>query len=138
MAKQPRDGESQASSCGCLLLVIVLLLAVGYRVFIYEGEDEPRPQAAPTSTTLAPDEAARMGCFLWWEADDPSILTTEEGAARRARALEWAAKSSVVSIAIAAYKAQVAYERDPPFEEFSSALHDFEAACESVGERSRP
>jgi hypothetical protein len=137
MAAQSKDQQSQGSGCGCLLLVVVLVLAVGYRVFIYEGDDKSRPQAAPTSTTLAADEEARMGCFLWWDADDPSILTSDERAARKARALERADRSSVVDVAVAARRAMAAYERDPPFEQFSAALDEFEAACEAVGERSR-
>lgn len=131
---------SPDSSVGgsCLLLVIVLVLAFGYRLFIYESKEKPRPQAAPTSTTVAADEEARMGCFLWWEADDPSILTSEEREARRARALERADRSSVVNVAVAARRVMAAFEHDPPMEEFSAALDAFEAACESAGERRPP
>jgi hypothetical protein len=79
-----------------------------------------------------------MGCFLWWEANDPSILTTDEQKAREARALERAASSSVASVAIAAQKLQAAYAENPPFAEFSTAIHGFEGACEAVGERRYP
>ena len=81
------------------------------------------------------DDNARLGCFEWWQADDPSILTTDESEARRVEGLVQAAESSVVNVAAAARKAQAAYESDPPFEEFSAAVHEFEAACEAIGER---
>jgi hypothetical protein len=118
----------------CLLLVIILVVALGYRLFVHESKKELRPQAASTSTTVEADKEARMGCFLWWEANDPSILTSEEREARRARALERADRSSVVNVAVAARGAMAAFENDPPMEEFSAALDAFEAACESVGE----
>jgi hypothetical protein len=134
---QVQKSQGAGVGCGCLFLVIALVFAVGYRVFIFKGDETAHPQVAPTSTTVEVDDKARLGCFEWWEADDPSILTTEEAEARRAEGLAQAAESSVASVALAARKAQAAYENDPPFEEFSAALHDFEAACEAVGERSR-
>jgi hypothetical protein len=137
MESQPKERALQNNGvgCGCLLLAILLILAIAYRVFIFEGEDVPHSQAAPTSTTLEIDDNARLGCFEWWQADDPSILTTDEAEARRSEGLGRAAESSVYIVAAAARKAQVAYGTDPPFEEFSTAIHDFEAACEAVGER---
>jgi hypothetical protein len=77
-----------------------------------------------------------VGCFEWWQADDPSILTTDEAEARRSEGLARAAESTVYIVAAAARKAQVAYGTDPPFEEFSTAIHNFEASCEAVGWRS--
>jgi hypothetical protein len=115
-----------------LLLVAGVFGALWWRS---NGEVEGSRSAPPT--TLA-DEEARMGCFLWWEADDPSILTTDEREARQARALERAAGSSVASVSFAARQLQTAFEDDLPFEEFSAAIHGFEAACEAVGERRYP
>jgi hypothetical protein len=135
LEQQAQESQGTGVGCGCLVLVILFLLAIGYRVFIFRGEDVPRSQSAPTSTTLTIDDSARLGCFEWWQADDPSILTTEESEARRAEGLMQAAKSSVVNVAAAARKAQDAYESDPPFDEFSAAVNEFEAACEAIGER---
>jgi hypothetical protein len=136
LESQAEEAQGAGVGCGCLLLVILFLLAIGYRVFIFRGEDAPHShQAAPTSTTLTIDDSARIGCFEWWQADDSSILTTEELEARRAEGLMRAAKSSVGNVAAAARKAQAAYEIDPPFDEFSAAVNEFEAACEAIGER---
>jgi hypothetical protein len=136
MESQPKESQDNGVGCGCLLLAILLVLAIAYRVFIFEGEDTPRSQAAPTSTALEIDDNARLGCYEWWQADDPSILTTNESKARRAEGLAQAAESSVSNVAAAAQKAQLAYLIDSPFQELSTAIYNFEAACEAVGERS--
>jgi hypothetical protein len=127
--------QSQGSAAGgCLLLVIVLVLAVGYRVFIYKGEDEPRPQAAPTSTTLAPDEAARLGCWSWRHAeDDGPYFSTKELPARMDWAPQQAQKSSVWEVAHAAEELRRAGEYGTT-EEHSTAWDAFKRACARVGE----
>jgi hypothetical protein len=138
MATQPKSHGFRDACIGPLLMLVLAIgvpLAIG--TIVPSDDPETAQQAAPTSTTLAADEDARMGCYLWFEAHDPSILTPEEQQAREARALERAANSAAASVAITAQNLQATYENDPPFEQFSAALHDFEAACEAVGERNR-
>jgi hypothetical protein len=122
---------------GCLGPVIALLCIAGLvGALMWRSSGEAEHSRTAPATTLA-DEEARMGCFLWWEAYDPSILTTDERTARSENALEHAASSSVASVATAARKLQAAYEDDPPFSEFNAAFQGFEDACKAVGERSR-
>jgi hypothetical protein len=138
MAPHPNDRRSRdetAASCGCAVLLIVLILAVGYRVFIYRGDDEmPVPQVAPTSTTRAPDEAARLGCWSWRHAeDDGPYFSTEELPARMDWALQRAAESSVGDVARAARELQRASEYGT-IAEHDAAWDAFKRACATVGE----
>jgi hypothetical protein len=136
MAAEPKDQASRDSGvgCGCLLLVILLAALVAYRVFIYEGKDESRPQAAPTSTTLAPDEATRLGCWSWRHAEnDGPYFSTKELPARMHWALQHAQESSVWEVAHAAEELQRAGESGTT-EEHSTAWDAFKRACARVGE----
>lgn len=133
MARQPEDQASPDGSvgCGCLLIVILLAVLVGYRVFIYEGEDEPRPQAAPTSTTLAPDEAARSGCY-WWRnyLDGGPFFGNDELSARIEYAVGRAQESSVWTVASAAEQ----YDQASSMQELDTASEALDRACAMVGE----
>jgi hypothetical protein len=133
MERQPRDQAptDNGVGCGCLLIVILLAVLVGYRVFIYERTDEARSQAAPTSTTLAADEAAESGCY-WWRnyLDGGPFFGKDELSARIAYAVGRAQESSVWAVAHAAKQ----YDQASTMQEIDAASDAFDRACEMVGE----
>jgi hypothetical protein len=107
------------------------VFVLGYRVFIYEGRDEPRPQAAPTATTLAADEAAKSGCY-WWRnyLHGGPFFGTDELSARIDYAIGRAQESSVWAVGDAAKQ----YDQASTTPELDAASDALDRACASVGE----
>lgn len=131
------SGEQPSMRDACLGPIIASLVIVGVLGALWWRSSNAQHSSSVPPTTLA-DDAARVGCFSWWEADDPSVLTTEEAEARRAEALDRAATSSVVRVAVAARTAQAALEADSSLDDFSAAMKGFETACEAVGQGRYP
>lgn len=134
MAPQPNSQEPQGSALGCLLLLIILI-GVPYVIrAMATTDDKPDPEAAPTSTTLQPDDAARLGCWSWRHAfDDGPYLSTKELPARMDWALNQAQESSVWEVAHAAEELQRAAHSGTT-EEHGAAWEAFKRACATVGE----
>jgi hypothetical protein len=108
-----------------------LVVAIGYRAFIFNGEEEPPSQVAPTSTTLAPDEAASSGCY-WWRnyLEGGPFFGKDELSARIDYAISRAQESSVWAVAHAAEQ----YDQASTMQDLDAASDALGQACAMVGE----
>lgn len=130
MTPPPKDNGDRGWPIGCLVMVAVLVLPVALRAILARGETEPSTQVAPTSTTLAPDEAAKTGCYWWRNYLDGPLFGKDELTARIEYATERAKESSVWAVAHAAEQDDQA----STMQELDVASDALDEACRSVGQ----
>jgi hypothetical protein len=98
---------------------------------IASTDDSPHAPVPPTSTTLAPDEAARSGCY-WWRnyLDGGPFFGKDELSARIDYAIGRAQESSVWPVAQAAEQ----YDQASTMQELEAASDALDRACAIVGQ----
>jgi hypothetical protein len=112
------------------MLVITVGVPMGIWAIARSG-DNPQVPLTPTSSTLAPDEAARSGCH-WWRnyLDGGPFFGKDELSARINYAVTRAQESSVWAVAHAAEQ----YDQASTMQELDAASDAFDEACASVGQ----
>jgi hypothetical protein len=131
MTPEPKDREKSARGIGCLLSVVILVGALLAIRVVAATDDEPRAPVTPTSTTMAPDEAARSGCY-WWRnyLRGGPFFGSDELSARLEYAVDRAQESAVWEVAQAARR----YDEATTMQELDATSDALDRACATVGQ----